>query len=72
MPPYLNICGDGEQKSEFWAKNMFRPKMSIFIGLKIADSGAINSLVRFDTGASTVCSVSILELVCFVPFRYWS
>ena len=41
-------------------------------GKKIADSGAINCLVCFDTGASTVCSVSNLELVCFVSFRFWS
>ena len=34
--PYLNVCGQGEQKSNFWAKNiMLWPKMAIFRGSKI-------------------------------------
>ena len=41
MPPYLNVCGQGEQKSKFWAKNiMFWPKMVIFIGHKVFKSGS--------------------------------
>ena len=36
MPPYLKVCGQGEQKSKFWAKNiMLWPKMAIFRGSKI-------------------------------------
>ena len=39
MPPYLNVCGQAQQKSEFWAKNiMFWPKMAIFSGPKIFKS----------------------------------
>ena len=41
MPPYLNVCGQGEQKSKFWFKNiMFWPKMVIFSGPKIFKSGS--------------------------------
>ena len=41
MPPYLNVCGQGGQKSKFWAKNLvFFPKMDIFSGLKIFKSGS--------------------------------
>ena len=41
MPPYLNVCGQGGQKSKFWAKNIvFCPKMDIFSGPKIFKSGS--------------------------------
>ena len=41
MPPSLNVCGQGEQKSEFRGKNIVLcPKMDIFSGPKILKSGS--------------------------------
>ena len=41
MPLYLNVYGQAQQKSKFWAKNiMFWPKIAIFNGPKIFKSGS--------------------------------
>ena len=35
MPPYLNVCGQDEQKSKFWAKNIvFCPKIVFLVAQK--------------------------------------
>ena len=47
MPLYLNVYGQAQQKSKFWAKNiMFWPKMAIFIGPKIFKSGSADRAHR--------------------------
>ena len=39
MPPYLNVYGQAQQKSKFWAQNiMFWPKIAIFNGPEIFKS----------------------------------
>ena len=54
MHPYLNVCGQGDQKSKFWAKNiMFWPKIDIFSGPRIFKSG---SAVRPHRGLSNEVS----------------
>ena len=48
-PLSLNVYGQAQQKSKFWAKNiMFWPKMAIFIGPKIFKSGSADRPHRVD------------------------
>ena len=71
MPLYLNVYGQAQQKSKFWAKNiMFWPKMAIFSGPKIFKSGSADRAHRvfhFEVSYAPL-SLTVQEIFPSEPF----